>query len=130
MSLQSILLTEATGNAGAILLEQLLNGGMTVNAVLRSFVNSKEFLEQKYLHEATTGKFRFTEIPDMGIDGDFDAPAKVASAIIHVATSLSSSDFRATMIEPAWRLGRFPSLFAHKFFFLPCSSPLARPTVF
>ena len=104
MSLQSVLLTGATGNVGAVLLEQLLEGGMTVNAVLRSFANSKKFFEQRYPHEVATGKLRLTEIPDMCIDGVFDAPAKDVSAIVHVATPLSSSDFRATMIEPAWRI--------------------------
>lgn len=104
MSLQSILLTGTTGNVGAILLEHLLEGGTTVNAVLRSFANSKEFIEQKYPHEVATGKLRFTEIPDMGVEGVFDAPAKDVTAIIHVATPLSNSDFKAKMIEPAWQI--------------------------
>ncbi len=104
MSLQSVLLTGATGNVGAILLEQLLEGGISVNAVLRSFEKSKEFLEQRYPKEVTTGKLRFTEILDMSVAGVFDAPAKDASAIIHVATPLADSDFKKTMIEPAWRI--------------------------
>ena len=104
MSLQSVVLTGVTGNVGAIVLEYLLEGGMTVNAVLRSFANSKEFLEQKYPREVATGKLCFTEIPDMGIEDVFDAPAKNASAIIHVATPLSDSDFKATMIEPTWQI--------------------------
>ena len=65
MSLQSVLLTGTTGNVGAILLEHLLEGGITVNAVLRSLANSKEFLKQKYPHKVATGKLRFTEIPDI-----------------------------------------------------------------
>lgn len=88
-------------NVGAILLEYLLEGGITINAVLRSFANSKEFLEQANPHRIATGKLRFTEIPDMGVEGVFNAPAKDVSAIIHVATPLSNSDLKAQMIEPA-----------------------------
>ena len=101
MSLQSVLLTGTTGNVGAILLEYLLEGGITVNAVLRSFVNSKEFLEQKYPHEVVTGKLRFTEIPDISVEGVFDTPVKDVSAIIHIATPLSNLDFKAKIIKPA-----------------------------
>lgn len=106
MSLQSVLLTGATGNVGAIVLEQLLDAGITVDAVLRSFANSKAFLEQKYVDKVSNGKLRFTEIPDMSMDGIFDAPAKQVSAIIHVATPLSTSNFMATMIEPARKINQ------------------------
>lgn len=104
MSLQSVLLTGATGNVGAVLLEQLLEGGKEVNAVLRSFAKSRGFFEQKYPREVANGKLRFTEINDMSVAGVFDAPAKDVSAIIHVATPLADSDFKTTMIEPAWRI--------------------------
>ncbi len=40
----------------------------------------------------------------MGVEGVFDAPAKDVSVIIHVATPLSTSDFKAKMIEPAWQI--------------------------
>ena len=104
MSLESVLLTGATGNVGAVLLEQLLDNGITIHVVLRSFAKSKEFLEQKYDGEAAAGKLYFIEIQNMASEGVFDKPAKAVSAIIHVATPLSTSDFMETMIKPAWSI--------------------------
>ena len=100
ISLQLALLSGANGNLDAILLEQLLEDGLTVKAVLRSFANFKQFLEQIYPHEAVNGKFHFTEIPDTNNDGVLTHPQKCICNHFHVATPLSSSDSRATMIEP------------------------------
>lgn len=104
MSLQSVLLTGSTGNVGAVVLDQLLKAGVTVDAVIRSFAKSKGFLEQKYARYVASSKLRFTEIPDLTVEGVFDESAKDVSAIIHVATPLSKSDFLETLIEPAWTI--------------------------
>lgn len=104
MFLKSVLLTGATGNVGAVLIEQLLDAGVTVDAVLRSFAKSKKFLEQKYQDKVASGQLRFTEIADMGVEGAFDAPTEKVSAIIHVATPLSTSNFLETLIKPIYRI--------------------------
>ncbi|OCL10050.1 NAD(P)-binding protein [Glonium stellatum] len=103
MATPYILLTGATGNVGAVILEHLIAANQSVNAVLRSFAKSKAFLEAKYPSAITAGTLTFTEIPDLAAPGAFHAPAANASNIIHVATPLAYSDFQNAMIEPAWK---------------------------
>ena len=101
MSLQSVLLTGATGSLGAVILEQLLSSGAHVTAVLRSFKSSKSFLEQNYSQQVASSQLKFAEIPDMAVPHVFDAAAKTVTAIMHVATPLGYKDFKTTLIEPA-----------------------------
>jgi nucleoside-diphosphate-sugar epimerase len=99
-SAQSILLTGVTGSLGAVILEQLLNNGNPVTAVLRSFQNSKFPLEKKYENEVAVGKLRFLEIPDMTVPDAFYAAAKGPGAIIHVATPIGKENMLEDMIKP------------------------------
>lgn len=98
---QSILLTGATGSLGAIILEQLLSNGNAVTAVLRSFQNSRSYLENRYEKEVATGNLQFVEIPDMTVTDAFHGAATGVSAIIHVATPLAKDNFVEMMIKPA-----------------------------
>jgi NADPH-dependent methylglyoxal reductase len=95
-----ILLTGATGNLGAVILKQLLNGGQNVNAVVRSFVRSKEPLSKQYEDATRSGQLIFTEIADMTVAHAFDESAKNANGIIHAATPLNDRDFLETIIKP------------------------------
>lgn len=100
-SSQHVLLTGATGSLGAIILQQLLANGNSVTAVLRSFQKSKTHLEDAHEREVATGKLTFVEIPDMTTPDVFHAVTKGISAIIHVATPLSTSNYVEDMIKPA-----------------------------
>jgi len=96
-----ILLTGATGNLGSVILEQLLNEGHNVNAVIRSFAKNKSTLSKQYEKAVESGSLTFSEIPDMAVPGAFHEAAKKASAIIHAATPLNYDNFMETMIKPA-----------------------------
>ncbi|KAF2435487.1 NAD(P)-binding protein [Tothia fuscella] len=95
-----ILLTGATGNLGAVILQQLLTAGHNVNAVIRSVVKSKDGLSKQYEAESKSGQLVFTEISDMTVSGAFHDSAKDASAIIHAATPLGYDNFLETVIKP------------------------------
>jgi nucleoside-diphosphate-sugar epimerase len=95
-----ILLTGASGNLGAVILEQLLQQGHSVNAVIRSFAKNKAFLSQQYPKAVEFGKLTFTEIPDMTVSNAFHDAAKNASAIIHAATPLAYENFLEEVIKP------------------------------
>ena len=97
----SILLTGATGSLGAVILDQLLSNGNSVTAVLRSFQNSRSYLENRYEKEVAAGNLQFVEIPDMTVTDAFHGAATGVSAIIHVATPLAKDNFVEMMIKPA-----------------------------
>jgi NADPH-dependent methylglyoxal reductase len=103
---ESILLTGATGNVGAVILDQLLlTTSHNVTAVLR-----KSFyiplLEKKYPEQVANKRLTFTVIPDMAIAGAFDAAAASITAIIHVATPIATGDWEEKMIKPTWDIDR------------------------
>ena len=100
----SILLTGATGNLGAVILEQLLAANYTVHAVIRSLAKHRGHFERNYSTQLATGQLQLVEIADMSVPGVFDATAAQADFILHAATPLAYSDFRAAMIEPAWTI--------------------------
>lgn len=100
-SSQSVLLTGATGSLGAVILEHLLANGNPVTAVLRSFQNSKAYLEERHDKDVSAGKLQFVEIPDMTVLDSFHAATNGVSAIIHVATPLAKDNFLEAMIKPA-----------------------------
>jgi NADPH-dependent methylglyoxal reductase len=95
-----VLLTGATGNLGAVILEQLLAAGQNVNAIVRSLSKSKGPLSKQYETAVKSGQLTFTEIPDMTIQHAFDEAAQKASGTIHAATPLSESNFLEKMIKP------------------------------
>jgi NADPH-dependent methylglyoxal reductase len=101
-----VLLTGATGNLGAVILEQLLSAGQNVNAVVRSLAKSKGPLSEQYESEVESGQLTFTEIPDMTIENVFNESAKNASGIIHAATPLANKDFLEAMIKPVSKITR------------------------
>ncbi len=99
--LKSILLTGATGNVGAQVLDQLLSGGgYKVTAVIRSLKKSSPFLTHKYASQVKSGSLVLVEIPDLTVPHAFDDLAKIVDAIIHIATPLSDTDFEKAVIEP------------------------------
>jgi hypothetical protein len=65
MSSKSVLLTGATGSVGAHVLQQLLENGHSVTAVVRSLKKSSKFLSQKYASSFESGKFVIAEVPDL-----------------------------------------------------------------
>jgi NADPH-dependent methylglyoxal reductase len=99
-----VLLTGATGNLGAVILEQLLEAGQNVNAIVRSFAKSKGPLSEQYKTAVTSGQLTFSEIPDMTIPNVFNESAKNASAIIHAATPLADEDFLEAIIKPVSKI--------------------------
>jgi NADPH-dependent methylglyoxal reductase len=97
---QAVLLTGATGSLGSVILEQLLDNGYLVTAVLRSFQRSKSYLEHKYDKEVADHKLQFVEIPDMTVSNAFQGATQGVAAIIHVATPLAKDNFVEAMIKP------------------------------
>lgn len=100
MALKSILLTGATGNVGAQVLDQLLSSEHKVIAVIRSLKRSSPFLTQKYASHIKSGSLALVEIADLTVPHAFEHLAKQVDAIIHVATPLSEVDFQKTVIDP------------------------------
>ncbi|KAF2811648.1 NAD(P)-binding protein [Mytilinidion resinicola] len=95
-----ILLTGASGNLGAVILEQLLSEGHNVNAIIRSFAKNKGAITKIHQKAVDSGRLSFTEIPDMAAPKAFHESAKNASAIIHAATPLSYDNFLEEIIKP------------------------------
>jgi hypothetical protein len=73
MSSTSVLLTGATGSVGAHVLQQLLEGGHNVTAVVRTLKKSSQFLSQKYSSSLESGKFTIAEVPDLTGMSNFSA---------------------------------------------------------
>jgi NADPH-dependent methylglyoxal reductase len=99
-----VLLTGATGNLGAVILEQLLHAGHNVNAVVRSLAKAKGPLSEQYGAAVESGQLTLSEIPDMTIPNAFHQSAKDASGIIHAATPLADEDFLEAMIKPVSKI--------------------------
>lgn len=103
---QFILLTGATGNLGAVILDQILTTtSHSINAILRK-EHYVPLFKAKYESFISSGRLAFTFIPDMSLPGVFDSPAELADAIIHVATPLGTGDWVNTMIEPTWAIDK------------------------
>jgi NADPH-dependent methylglyoxal reductase len=103
---ETILLTGATGNVGAVTLDQLLTtSSHHVNAVLRkdSYIS---LLEKKYPSEIAQGRLSFVIVPDMTIPGVFDDAASSATAIIHIATPIAVDNWVEELINPTWDIDR------------------------
>jgi len=105
MAQESVLLTGATGNVGAITLEHLIRANHKVNMVIRK-TSAIAFFESKFADAVKSGLLTFTVIPDMTVAGAFDQPSSSATAIVHVATPLAGpgSDLVKEMIEPTWTI--------------------------
>ncbi|KAF1991988.1 NAD(P)-binding protein [Aulographum hederae CBS 113979] len=100
--MSSILLTGASGNLGAALLDQLLTATPSttkINAVLRSLAKTGAHLQSRYGSDISSGRLTLTEIPDMTVPGAFDASLRGVDAIIHAATPLPGSDLSPEAVE-------------------------------
>ncbi|KAF2678606.1 NAD(P)-binding protein [Lentithecium fluviatile CBS 122367] len=106
MARESILLTGATGNVGAVTLDHLLStSSHNVKVVLRK----EEYIplfKKKYPSEVANNRLTFTVIPDMTVSGAFDDTASSATAIIHIATPLAADNWVEEMILPTWNLDK------------------------
>ncbi|KAF2646401.1 NAD(P)-binding protein [Massarina eburnea CBS 473.64] len=102
---ESILLTGATGNLGAVILDQLLAiTTHSINIVLRR-ENAIHTLRTKY--KTSTSRLSFTVIPDLSVPHAFDEAAATATAIIHCATPLGDpSNWLTSIIEPTWAIDK------------------------
>jgi len=106
MAQESILLTGATGNVGAVTLDQLLTTtSHTVNAILRK-ATYIPLLEKKYPDEVANKRLSFTIIPDMTTPGAFDTAAASSTAIVHIATPIATDNWVEEMIKPTWDIDR------------------------
>jgi NADPH-dependent methylglyoxal reductase len=106
MTQETILLTGATGNVGAVTLDQLLTTtSHNVNAVIRKAEYSS-LLEEKYPEQVANKRLSFTIVPDMITPGAFDAAASSATAIIHIATPLADDNWLEQMIKPTWEMDK------------------------
>lgn len=104
---ESILLTGATGNLGAVTLEHILNSTPhSVNILLRNISTSLEHFTSKYPSAISSGRLTLTSVPDMSVPGVFDGPASSATVIMHIATPLATSDFEKNMIDPTWAIDK------------------------
>ncbi|KAI4667253.1 uncharacterized protein J4E79_001938 [Alternaria viburni] len=107
MAQESVLLTGATGNVGAITLEYLIRANHKVNIVIRK-TSAIAFFESKFADAVQSGLLTFTVIPDMTVAGAFDGPSSSATAVVHVATPLAGpgGDLVKEMIEPTWTIDK------------------------
>lgn len=103
---ESILLTGATGNVGAVILEHLLQTTPhDVNIVLRDSVKQIPMFRERFPSETSTNRLTFTSIPDMTVSKAFNTAAASATEIIHCATPVSSNgDWVNDMIVPTWTI--------------------------
>ncbi|KAJ4356629.1 uncharacterized protein N0V89_004665 [Didymosphaeria variabile] len=103
---EAVLLTGATGNVGAVILEHLLQTTPhNVNIVLRNATKQIPLFRERFPSEISTGRLTFTSIPDMTIPEAFDAAAASATTVIHCATPVGSdSDWVKDMIDPTWTI--------------------------
>jgi nucleoside-diphosphate-sugar epimerase len=80
-----VVVSGATGNIASHVIDQLLSHGYRVRGTVRSLSKGawvKDFFAERYSADA----IELAEVPDMGIDGAFDAAVKGAQGFIHVAT--------------------------------------------
>jgi NADPH-dependent methylglyoxal reductase len=103
MAQETVLLTGATGNVGAVTLEHLLRLNHTVHLILRRASSIPHF-KSKYATAFDSGHILFTVVPDMTVPGVFDEAAATATAIFHIATPIASENFVKTMVEPTWKI--------------------------
>ena len=103
MAQETILLTGATGNVGAVTLEHLLGLNHIVHLILRRPSSITHF-KSKFPAAFEAGNILFTVVPDMTVLGVFDKAAATATAIFHIATPLASDNFVKNMVEPTWKI--------------------------
>jgi NADPH-dependent methylglyoxal reductase len=101
---ETIVLTGATGNLGAVTLEHLLPLGHTVDLILRNGNKAIPHFEAKFPEAVASGQLTFTSVFGLAGPGVFDGPAAKATAIIHLATPLASSNIEEEMIKPTWEI--------------------------
>jgi NADPH-dependent methylglyoxal reductase len=103
MAQETILLTGATGNVGAVTLEHLIRLNHTVHLILRRPSSISHF-KSKFPAAFNAGNLLFTVVPDMAVPGVFDKAAATATVIFHIATPLASDNFVKNMVEPTWKI--------------------------
>jgi len=103
---ESILLTGATGNVGAVILETLFRTTPhSVNIVLRDAAKQIPLFESRFPEETSSSRLTFTPISDMTVPGVFDTAASTATSIIHCATPIAGNgDWVKNMIETTWNI--------------------------
>lgn len=88
-----VLLTGATGFIGLRILQGLLNAGYSVRAVVRSQRKGQWLIDRvRASAKCPTSGLSTIVVTDFTADGAFDHAARGASAIIHVASPITSSD--------------------------------------
>jgi NADPH-dependent methylglyoxal reductase len=103
---KTILLTGATGNLGAVILESLLQSKYNIRAIVRSVEKNRKYFEDHYEAESATAQLTLIEAPDLAVSGVFDERVKGVEAIVHVATPLAFDKFWEMVIEPAWLINK------------------------
>jgi NADPH-dependent methylglyoxal reductase len=101
-SIKSVLLTGATGNLGAVILEQLISANISVVAVVRSISEHRDYWDEKYSIQIKSGQLRLVEIPDLAAPKAFHPYTKGIDAIIHVATPLAYENVVEKVIKLGW----------------------------
>ncbi|KAJ4290611.1 hypothetical protein N0V90_010829 [Kalmusia sp. IMI 367209] len=103
-----VLLTGATGNVGAVILEHLIiTTSHKINIVLRNPTKQEPLFHAKFPSETSSRRLTFASIADMTLPGAFDDAAASATAIIHCATPIGdggTGDWVGKMVEPTWAI--------------------------
>ncbi|KAF1994355.1 NAD(P)-binding protein [Amniculicola lignicola CBS 123094] len=102
---QTVLLTGATGNVGAVTLEHILNSTPhNVNLILRDASRAIPHFKSTYPEADASGRLIYTSIPDMTVPNVFDSAVAGVETIIHIATPISfdPKTFQSEMIDPTW----------------------------
>lgn len=97
-----VLLTGATGHIDFKTLVTAIEAGHTIRAAIRREASIREITSQKAIIPFL-GNFTFILVPDITLQGAFDAAVQDVSLILHIASTLAnpSPDLEKTIIRPA-----------------------------
>lgn len=99
---KTILVTGGTGYIGSWVTKKLLEKGYTVRLTVRNKNKTTGYAHLQTIADANPGQLEIWEA-DLLMEGSFDAPAKGADAIMHIASPfiLDFKDAQKDLIDPA-----------------------------
>jgi nucleoside-diphosphate-sugar epimerase len=80
-----VLVTGANGFLASHVINQFLNRGFRVRGTVRDIKQAAWLLEAHFKTYADNGYLELVSVPDLGVDGAYDAAVKGVAAILHIA---------------------------------------------
>jgi nucleoside-diphosphate-sugar epimerase len=102
-----VLLTGATGLVGFAVLRAALEKGYKIRAAVRSEEKAETVRSNPTLQHISAEQLSFVIVPDILVDGAFDAAAKSVKYILHVASPIPAphitgeDDLDGIIVQPA-----------------------------